>query len=248
MIGNPQKYLIEEIRITGAPAARAWAIEGEVALFAADFRWKVKRDGLLIAASFEITLNKPVEWFAGALTRRVWEAARCYCGVSLTVREIHDGGAKGEPSVLARDESDYRVYAAARAHLRRERSFLPTHAAVVVAGDLISGAWPAFSEEEALRTLRVWYAGRRAIDYLNNRNLYESDAASGPDPATATLAEISAWYSEGEGGYYVDIIELSAEGPLERELKEHAGVAEYERAVRAAGSRVLDSHKHPPAE
>src|SRR2546423_382244 len=143
MIGNPQKYLIDEIRITGAPAAGVWGIGGEVAGFAADFRWKIKRDGLLVAASFETTLNKPVEWFAGALPRRVWDAARCYCGVSLTVREILDGGAKGEPTVHARDESDYRVYAAARAHLRRERSFLPTHVAVVVAGDLISGAWPA---------------------------------------------------------------------------------------------------------
>lgn len=248
MIGNPQKYLIDEIRITGAPAARTWAIEGEVARFSADFRWKVKRDGLLVAASFEITFNKPVEWFVGALTRRIWDAARCYCGVSLTVREILEGGAKSESAVHARDESDYHIYTAACAHLRRERSFLPTHAAVIIAGDLIFGAWPAFSEEEALSTLRVWYAGRRAVDYLNNRSFYESEAASGPDPITATLAEISAWYCEGEGGYYVDIIELNAEGPLEQELKEHAGVAEYERAVRVAVSRVLESHKRPPAE
>lgn len=98
------------------------------------------------------------------------------------------------------------------------------HLAIIIDAGQTRYAWLCPSEDAALATLRRWYAARRAIVHLDPATgaIDPAWAEGSPNPGTATVEEISAWY--GDDSSMVLIAPVEARDPQDVELQDNATI------------------------
>ncbi len=121
------------------------------------------------------------------------------------------------------------------------------HAVLIINDDEIRHGWIAPTRQDAVITARRWYAARRAMNRADDvsgecDDLYDDD----PDPATATIWDIAAWYAAGDTGWDVQIAPITLTEVVSDCLSELDAIADptvrdtYRRAVLDA---VADVHR-----